>query len=237
MAQGTIFQLPIDRTWNADGTKCPGAKLSVQLAGTTTATSLFLDVGLTLACATPSSPLVADANGVFVEVFATPGVAYKVTLTDANNVALPGYPADNVLAVPASSATVDQTETAGVSLTAGQVAYISDGSGGLTPGLLYAADPANQYSSVSPLVGMVPSAITSGSSGTLRISGQVTGLTGLTPGADYYAGNAGTLTSTAPSNARWIGRADSTTSIVINPNPPPAVAGAGLDLLQIEALS
>jgi hypothetical protein len=64
----------------------------------------------------------------------------------------------------------------------------------------------------------------------------VTGLI-LINGADYYVGaTPGVLFQPAPattSGLRWVGRADSTSSIIINPNPP----GPPLDLLQIEALS
>ncbi len=230
MAQGTLWLQPIQVMFKA-GIFVPGAKAYFFLAGSSTPVNVYSDVGLT----TPiTQPVVADSsNGAFVEIFLTPGTAYKVDVQTSAGVSLPGYPADNQLAIPASAATVDITETAGEALTAGQVAYLSDGSGGKNAGQLYKADSANTYSSTTPLIGMVPNAIAAAAQGTFRIGGSVTGLTALTPGADYYAGTAGALTATAPSNSRWIGRADSTTSLVIDPNPP---LGQIMDLLQIEAL-
>ena len=229
MAQGTLWFLPIQVAFKA-GTVVPGSKAYFYLAGSTTPVNVFSDVGLTTAI---TQPVVADANGVFVEIFLTPGTAYKVDVQTSAGVSLQGYPADNQLAIPASAATVDITETAGEALTAGQVAYVSDGSGGKNAGQLYKADSANAYSSTTPLVGLVPNAIASGVSGTFRIAGSVTGLSSLVVGADYYVGTSGALTTTQPSLGRWVGRADTTTSIIISPNPPPA---GGFDLLQIEAL-
>ncbi len=61
----------------------------------------------------------------------------------------------------------------------------------------------------------------------------MTGLSGLTL-VDYYVGTAGAITtSTTASNLRWIGRADTPTSIIVSPNPAPANT---VDFLQIEAL-
>lgn len=228
MAQGSIFQLPIDRTWNQDGTRSGGAKLSVQLAGTSTATSLFLDAGLTLPCATPASPLVADVNGVFPEIYSTPGVSYKVTLTDANNNPLPGYPADNVPATPSISGTTDLIETAGEAIASGQAVYLSDGSGGRTVGLIYRADLTNAYSSMTVTVGIAPAAIAQGASGIMRINGQVTGLSGLVSGSPCWVNTLGTITTTQPAaNARYLGQADSTTSMIVSPFPPPQNLGVG----------
>src|SRR5262245_31178482 len=162
MAQGTLWFQPIQHILSNSVTNVAGAKAYFYTAGTLTAISVYTDVGLTIP---HPNPVVADANGVFAEIFLTPGTAYKVDVQTSSGISLTGYPADNQLAVPASSATIDQTETAGEALTAGQVVYLSDGSGGKTAGLLYKADTANAYSSTTPIVGMVPSAIASGSSG------------------------------------------------------------------------
>jgi len=122
--------------------------------------------------------------------------------------------------------------TAGETLLAGDVAYLSSGSGGKTAGLWYKADSANAYSSTLPVLAMVPAGITSGSSGTFRLAGAMPGLSALTLGATYYVGTTGALTATAPTNARVVGVADTTTSLIITPNPP---ASDTLNFLQIEA--
>lgn len=222
MAQGTLWFQPIQRSWTNTGSTSSGSLLFFYAAGTTTPITVYADVGLS----TPlTQPVVADSNGVFVEIFLTPGTAYKVDLQTSGGVSQTGYPADNQLAIPASAANVDISETAGESLTAGLVAYLSDGSGGKTSGQIYKADSSNAYSSTLPIVGMVPSAIAASSTGVMRIEGQVSGLVGLTAGVDYYIGTTGALTSTPPTNARYIGRADSATSLIVAGNPRPYLNG------------
>lgn len=185
------------------------------LAGTSTPVATYSDVGLT----TPNAnPVILDSSGR-ATIYLTPGTSYKFALTDSSNGTI--WTQDNVLAVPASAATVDTTETAGEALTAGLVVYLSDGSGGKTQGQVYKADSANTYSSTTPLIGMVPAAVASGSSGTFRTNGQVTGLAGLTVGTDYYVGTAGALTAVRQTNNRYVGRADSTSSLILQANPPP----------------
>jgi hypothetical protein len=228
MSQGTLWFLPIQHVISTSVTNVSGAKAYFYLAGTTTAVAVYTDVGLTIP---QTQPVVADANGVFSEIFLTPGTAYKVDLQSSSGVSLPGYPADNQLAIPAAAATVDTSETAGEALTAGQVAYLSDGSGGKTAGQLYKADSANPYSSTTNTIGMVPNSIALGSTGSFRTAGQITGLSGLTVGVKYYVGTAGALTTTAPSNAHVVGQADSTTSLIIGGQVADSV-----DLLQIEAM-
>jgi hypothetical protein len=78
----------------------------------------------------------------------------------------------------------------------------------------------------------VPNAISSLGNGTIRTVGTVTGLSSLTVGGIYYIGTAGAITTTAPSNARKIGQADTTSSLVVGE----LISDAGLDILQIEAL-
>lgn len=233
MSQGTLWFQPIQHLFTAFGLNAANAKAYFYLAGTTTPVNVYSDVTLQTAI---TQPVTADGNGIFQAIFLTPGTAYKVDVQSSTGVSLTGYPLDNQLAVPASSATVDTTETAGEALTAGQVVYLSDGQGSKVAGQLYKADSSNAYSSTAPLIGMVIASISQGATGTLRTAGQVTGLTSLTPGADYYVSTSGGLTATAPANARWVGRADSTTSIIIGPNPPPGATGSGggYDYIQLQ---
>src|SRR5580765_967405 len=124
MAQGTPLIFPINIGWNNNGSLSAGAIATFYLAGTTTLVNIYADVAL----ATPlANPLTADGNGRFPEIYVTPGVSYKIKLTDANGVALDGYPADNIPAVPTSSSNQEVTGTAGETLTAGQPVYLSDG--------------------------------------------------------------------------------------------------------------
>lgn len=222
MAQGTLWLQPIQHIFSATGVNVAGAKAYYYLAGSSTPVAVYTDVGLV----TPHQvPVVADGNGIFAEIFLTPGTAYKVDLQTSAGVSLPGYPADNQLAIPASSSVVAFTGTAGEALLAVAVAYLSDGSGGKTAGQWYNADSLNTYSSILPEIGIAAAAIASGSTGTIQQAGRLTGFSGLTIGADYYVGTAGALTSTAPTiNARFIGRADSASSLILSADPPPPVS-------------
>ncbi len=123
--------------------------------------------------------------------------------------------------MPLSAVNVDILGVAGVNLAAQDVVYLSTGSGGLNAGQWYKADADLTYASSDAVtVGMVPNAITQGETGTIRIEGDITVTGPLTPGASYYASaTAGALTATAPAFARFIGQAQSATSIVIVPNP------------------
>ena len=83
---------------------------------------------------------------------------------------------------------------------------------------MYKADASNPYSSTTAMVGMVPNAIAQGASGTFRTGGQIPGLS-VSSGTDYYVGTAGAITATAPIFARLLGTADSTSSLILAPNP------------------
>lgn len=222
LAQGTLLFLPIQIAMDQNDAPVAGAKMNFYLAGTTTPATVYSDVSLT----TPTTqPLVADGYGRFAAYYVAPGVSYKIALTTSAGVALDGYPQDNVPAIPVGSANVDVTGTAGATLTAGEVVYLSDGSGSKSAGQWYAADSGFAYASTIPLIGMTVAAITSAQQGSIRIQGQITGIGPLIAGTDYYVGAAGALTQTAPTLARKVGRADSTSSIILGDNPSvPAIA-------------
>lgn len=63
----------------------------------------------------------------------------------------------------------------------------------------------------------------SGASVTVYFGGQITGLTGRTPGAAQFVGAAGAITETPPTTASWIsqvvGFADGTTTVAFEPLP------------------
>jgi hypothetical protein len=162
-----------------------------------------------------SNPIVANSSGQVGPVFLSPGASYKFVLQNPDGSSL--YSQDNIGGQIASG--LDVTGTAGEALTAGLVVYLSDGSGGKTAGLWYKADSANTYSSTTPEIGMTVAAISSGAAGSIRLSGTITGLAGLVVGSTYYVGTAGALTGTAPTNARKVGVADTTSSIVLKDVP------------------
>lgn len=209
-----------------------GGKLCTYLAGTTTPATTYADTS-----GTPNAnPVIADSAGRMT-VYLAGGTNYKMVArtagtdtTCATGTVL--WTQDNVAGVPSASGVVDIVITAGENLTINQVIYVSDGSGGKTQGLAYRADNANGYSSLAPIVGIAQATIASGSTGAIRSAGSLSGQSGLVIGTDYYIGTTGAFTSTRPStNARLIGRADSTTSILVAPGQA-AGLGASMVLLK-----
>jgi len=205
---------PVFTGWDDNGDPLSGGLLYTYSAGTTTPLATYSDVGLT----TPNAnPVVLNSAGrATVYLSAT---SYKFVLKTSAGATV--WTQDNVSAVPTTSGDVDITGTAGEALAAGTVAYLSDGSGSLTAGRWYLADGDLTYASVdAQTIAMVPTAIASGASGTLRRMGRMTGLSGLSAGTMYYAsGTAGALTSAVPAYARLVGVADTTTTLVLTPAP------------------
>ena len=229
MATGTWAPFVPEQYFDDNGNPLNAGTIETFIAGTSTHLATYSDVGLSVANANPLT-LNAAGRPPGGAIFLTPGQSYKFLIKDSvgNTIATP----DNISAVPASSASVDVLGTAGEAITAGQTVYLSDGSGGKVAGQWYKGDSANTYSSsVAGSVGMAPNAITAGAQGTIRIAGQILGLSSLTIGADYYIGASGAVTATAPTNVRWLGRADSTSSIVLEPEGKPLTAIAGLVLM------
>lgn len=227
MATGTLIAWFEQQFFDDNGNPLNGGSILTQLAGTTTNVATYTDVALTVPNA---NPIVLNAAGRCV-CFGTPGVSYKFTLKDSAGVVI--KVSDNILAIPTSTSNLDVTGTFGETILAGQTVYLSDGSGSKTAGQWFLADADFTYASTNATdVGMAPSAAASGASGTIRLAGYVTGLSGLTAGTDYYiSATAGALTATAPVNARLMGRADSTTTFVLMPQS----VSSALDIIQIEA--
>lgn len=227
MATGTYAPFIPQQYFDNNGDPLSSGTITTFIAGTSTPLATYSDVGLTTPNGNPV-PLNAAGRPTSGAIVLTPGASYKFIVKDSTGSTIATY--DNISSIPGSSAGVDLTGLAGEALTAGQVVYLSDGSGGKTAGSWYKADSANTYSSTTPEIGMVPASIAIGNSGTIRLGGQITGLTSLTVGLTYYVGTAGALTSTAPANTRAVGVADTTSSLVFFPT-----GGSSIDFLQIEA--
>lgn len=216
------------------GVVAPGATLTTELSGTSTPFPVYTTNALTVA---HPNPVVASSSGLFPAIFLATGITYRFTLRDQFGVIIAG-PQDGIATGQSLVADTPSTVAgvAGENLAAGDVVYLSDGSGGLIAGRWYKADADFIYaSSGAALIGMVQTAILNGASGVIVTQGRVTGLSGLIAGTDYYVSTtSGQLTSTIPSNGRLVGRADSTTSLILDPGP---AGPAGYDIIQIEALS
>lgn len=199
------------------------------LAGTSTLTTTYT----TSSGTANANPIIADSAGRFT-AYLTPGTSYKFVFenvpcsSSSHGTVLATR--DNIAAVPVSGLNVDVDCTVGATVAAGDLLYISDGSGSLNAGQCYAADADLYYGSIHPVLGFATAAITSGTSGTIRIAGRMTGLSGLTAGSTYYvSGTAAGITATAPANARSVGQALSTTTLAVNISSA-WIADAGQDL-------
>ncbi len=216
----TISPPPFLTAFDNSGKIINGSCVWTYSAGTTTPATTYSDnLGTT-----NSNPIKTDSAGRFT-AFLQVGVSYKFVYESACTPPAHGSvlrTADNIAAMPTASASVDiTTAVAGESITAGQAVYLSDGSGGKTAGHWYKADVANAYSSTVNWVGIATQNIASGATGTVRMTGAVTGLSSLSVGAIYYVGTGGAITTTAPTNVRKLGQADTTTTLVLTGDPPP----------------
>jgi hypothetical protein len=213
MATGTIAPTPKFTGLDANGNPVAGGLLYTFTAGTSTPINTYTDVGLTVANA---NPIVLDSSGR-ATIYLTPGSSYKFNLQ--TSVGATVWTQDNIAATPVSAASVDVVGTAGEAITAGNAVYLSDGSGSKVAGQWYKADASNAYSSTLPTIGMAPSAITSGAAGTVRLFGSVSGLSSLSVSGKYYVGTSGAITSSPATGGRFLGIADSATSINLTPQP------------------
>lgn len=228
MATGTIAPVGKHQFFGVDGTTpAAGGKLYTYAAGTTTPQSTYTTSAMTVANA---NPIILDSAGRCT-IYMSPGSAYKLTLNTSADALI--WTQDNVLAVPTSTASLDVTGTAGEALSERDCVYCSDGSGGKVAGRFYKADADFTYaSSAAAIIGFAAADIASAATGSIRLGGQVTGFTGLSAGSAYYvSATAGAITSSAPTNARQVGVADSTTSLSMSAAPgvalPVSVANGG----------
>lgn len=96
-----LVQFTPVRAWDRNGVFAPGSKARFFEPGTTTPRTVYQTAALAAGAAHPT-PLVADARGVFPPVY-TSGLV-RVTVTDASDVMLPGFPLDPAFVAPASGA-------------------------------------------------------------------------------------------------------------------------------------
>jgi hypothetical protein len=216
---------------DSNGDPIPGGKICTFLSGTTTPATTYTDTA-----GTPNTnPIILSAagrptnGGVEVGIYLAAGSSYKFVLLTAgtDSTCATGstvWTQDAIPSVPSSGSSVDiPSAVAGEAITIGQCVFLSDGSGSKTSGRWYRCDAANSYSSTLPEVGIALATVTTGQMLIVRTAGSVTGLSGLSIGAEYYvSGTVGGLTSTAPANRRHLGHADTTTSLVLTGNPSSA---------------
>jgi hypothetical protein len=191
-------------------------------SGTSTPRAVFSDTDLTVSAGTIvtlNSAGFAQVSGSEVTLYLSP-VAYRVVVKNSAGTTL--RTADGVYALQAaSSVNLDIADAvAGETLSANDLVYLSDGSGARTAGRWYRADADTFAFSLHVSLGFATAAIASGATGTVRIGGVLTGLSGLSAGSTYYvSGTAAAITSTAPTNARPVGMAVSASVLVIDFSP------------------
>lgn len=193
-------------------------------SGTSTPLATYSDSNLSVTNGTTitlNSAGFPQVSGSEVAIYLLPQ-AYRFVLKNSAGTTL--RTVDNVYAVQAAASTnLDISDAiAGEALSANDCCYLSDGSGSRTAGRWYRTDADTLGFSLFVQVGFATAAISSGATGTIRIGGVMTGLSGLTAGATHYvSATAGAITATAPTAyVRPVGQAVSTTALVIGANPP-----------------
>lgn len=230
-SQGTIMPVPHQVFLSNAGAPLVNSKICLYAAGTTTPLAAYSNEALTVELPNPirtnSAGRPQTAAGTETNVYWS-AASYRIDVLTAGSDATCStgttiYSADNVPAIPALASALDVTGTAGATILAGEVVYLSDGSAscGAMAGRWYLADAdATCSSSTAGMVGVAPSNIASAGSGSIRLQGRITGLSALSAGEKYYvSATAGALTATPPTNTRFIAAADSTTSIVVGGIP------------------
>jgi len=232
MAQGTVMPAPKFTGFNNSGVVVSSGKLYTYSAGTSTPLATYSDVDLTVANA---NPVILDSAGR-ATVFLTAS-SYKFVLKDSSDNTL--WTQDNVKAAAPFSVNLDITATFGVTVTAGQGVYLSNGSGSLTAGRWYLWDADLDYASNSalglPIIGIVTADASAGDVGSVRVLGRADVTGPLTVGTSYYiSGTAGALSSSAGTYSRLVGVADSTTSLAMTatsaPVPLASISGLGTNV-------
>ena len=200
-----------------NGVPLASGKVYTYVAGTSTPLETY-DAATGAANA---NPIILNSSGV-CDMWLGP-YSYKFEIKTSADVLIDTI--DGVSAIPLTNVDLLITGTAGENLTMGNSVYLSDGTVG-TAGRWYKTDSDVAASStLAKYVGFVPADIASGAVGSIQIQGKVTGLSGLTVGATHYAAaTAGAITASAPANAKPVGVADSTTTLIIPALPPEASA-------------
>jgi hypothetical protein len=89
---GLLYQ-PIQTPLDASGELVPSGSVLVQLAGTSTASTIYDSSGAVISTA---GVVTADSTGRFPAMFLDVSLTYKITFRDSSGAALPDYPVDNV---------------------------------------------------------------------------------------------------------------------------------------------
>ena len=211
---GTVMPTPIQQFLDNNGDPAAGFKLYTYAADSTTNQATYSDAALSVANA---NPIVLDANGRATVFLAD--LTYKFVLKNAAADATI-WSQDDISSVPTGSDNLEITGTAGEALAANNLVYLSDGRGSKTAGKWYKTDSDADYANTDALLGIATETIAADATGKIRVAGTMTGFSGMTQGKDQYlSGTAGGLTNTKPTNWRTVGRAISSSELMITFSP------------------
>lgn len=204
--------------YDGNGDPCSGYKLFTYQAGTAIKQATYTDVG---GLSANTNPIILDAAGQ-ATIFLLNNSSYKYVLAPPDDTDPPTSPIwtqDDINSTQASSGNTDVEGTAGENLTAGDMCYVSQGDGGLTPGSWYRCDSDVSYSTLGAIViGFAVNTVSGGSTNVFRMSGLMTGLAGLVAGTTYFASaTPGALSTTGGTYPRKAGVAASATALNIAP--------------------
>jgi len=219
---GTVMPIWRPQFLDANGNPLASGTVETFEAGTSTPLATYSDSALSVTNGTTitlNAGGFPQVSGSEVGIYLSPR-AYKFVLK--NSAGVTQRTLDNVYALQSSGAVnVELSVVAGVDVAAGDLAYISDGSGGLTAGRAYKADADLSYGAGTPILGFVIATVSAGGTTTLRVGGVADTLAGLSAGSTYYvSATAGQITSTAPAGyVRSVGVALTSTTLAIDVSP------------------
>lgn len=95
-----VFFTQANRAFGLTGMPLSGARAYFFASQTTNAVSVYADSALTIE---RSQPVRADQNGIFPPIYVAGAAALRVLVTDTGNNALPGYPQDHIVPLPAET--------------------------------------------------------------------------------------------------------------------------------------
>ena len=124
---------------------------------------------------------------------------------------------------------LDVTITAGETLSIRDCVYLAGPwDVGKTSGLFYKCDSGtDRSSSLAGMIGFATTAITTGTTGVIRLAGILSGFSGMLSGKAQFVGTSGAIADTVSGNSRLVGFATSTTELLINTAGLQTAVGTG----------
>jgi len=211
----TLMPAPYLTLEDIDGDALTGGTVTFLDTGTAILATVYADAnGLVIS----ANPLTVDAAGRY-SVWLTPYQVVDVEYRDQFGTLIKTVP--GVQAIPGAGGNVDIPGILGDGPNIGAWYFLSTGELGVAGQwhLTQSGYPSSQVQTVGVLIASEPSG-----AATFRIAGKLTGLTGLVTGRVYYLADAyGQVSLTPGLYGRKVGQADTPTSLVLWPNPPPLV--------------